>query len=96
MSSSYLYLSTLRDFLRLKRVLTWLAVSLGLVLMGVLIKRVSVDRPVDELYSLLSSTLVFRLFPSPYPPTPPMDSTAQTPTPRALPRASAPPHTRPS
>lgn len=63
MSSSYLYLSTLRDFLRLKRVLTWLAVSLGLVLMGVLIKRVSVDRPVDELYSLLSSTLVFRLLP---------------------------------
>lgn len=59
----YLFVSTLRDFLRLKRVLTWIAVSAGLVVMGVLIKRVSVGRPDDELYALLSSTLVFRLLP---------------------------------
>lgn len=59
----YLFFSTLRDFLRLKRILTWLAVAVGLVVMGILIKRVSIGRPDDELYSLLSSSLVFRLLP---------------------------------
>lgn len=61
--NGYLFISTLRDFMRLKRILTWIAVAAGLVVMGMLIKRVSVDRSETELYSLLSSSLVFRLLP---------------------------------
>lgn len=63
MNLGYLYLSALRDFLRAKRTLTWLAVAGGLVVMGLAIKRVSVDRSGDDLYALLSGTLVFRLLP---------------------------------
>lgn len=63
MNLGYLYLSTLRDFMQLKRILTWLAVSLGLVLMGFAIRNVYVGRPPDEIYALLSGSLVFRLLP---------------------------------
>lgn len=63
MNSAYIFFSTLRDFLRIKRVITWLAVSAGLFVMGLLIKKVYVDRAPDELYPLLSASLVFRLLP---------------------------------
>lgn len=63
MTLGYLYTSTLREFLRFRRMAVWLIVGIGLFAMAALFKRVNPDKPADEMYAMLSAILVFRLLP---------------------------------
>lgn len=63
MTLGYLYTSSLREFMRFRRLAIWLAVCVGLFGMSVLFKQVNQGKTPQELYPLLSSMLVFRLLP---------------------------------
>ena len=59
----YLFTSALREFLRFRRVFVWLIVGAGLFGMAMLFRKVNPEKPLDEMYAMLSAILVFRVLP---------------------------------
>lgn len=59
----YLYTSSLREFLRFRRIFVWLIVGVALFGMAYVFKRVNPGKPLEEMYAMLSAILVFRLLP---------------------------------
>lgn len=61
MIGSFLYGNTLRDFLRVRRVLPWLVVVVALYALGRVFVRITPHQSLQDAYVMLSSIIVYRL-----------------------------------
>lgn len=58
---SYIFLSSLKEFSRFKRVIPWLALSVLAMVLALVWQRLSPDSPPAERYASVSSMIVFRM-----------------------------------
>jgi len=63
MTEAFVYTSALRDFLRLRRIMVWIVVGLGLFAMAFTFRYLNPDATPRDAYYTLSSLLVFRVLP---------------------------------